>query len=184
MGVAFRAEEDGETAIGATAVCGPDWKKPETIKVEMSSEYSEFKAVCNTEYDDRDGFRSDMRVTEDGYTVVSGSVDLDGSSGDFKASLTADDETMSLKGEYHRAKKDVTVISLDSFTVDEETYNLSGTSVTVKENDKMPVIKDYTDVLSMSESDVDRMAEDIEDFSESFMEKLTDSLGFLAYFLF
>ena len=184
VGVAFRAEEDGETAIEAKAVCGPDWKKPKTVKFVMDMGYSTIDAVCNTEYDDRDGFRSDMQVTADGRTVASGTVDLDGSSGDFTAALTADDETASLKGEYHRAKKDVAVISLDSFTVEGQTYNLSGTSVTVTENDKMPVVNDYQDVLSMSESDVERMAEDIEEFSETFMEKLADSLGALAYFLF
>ena len=184
VGVVFEVEEDNGTVMKCEAVCGPDWKKPETVKFEMSTDYTEIKAVCDTEYDSRDGFRSDWQVTADGCTVVNGSVDLDGSSGDFKAALTVDGEAVSLKGEYHRAKKDVTVISVDSLTVEGETYNLSGTSLTVTENEEMPVIKDYRDVLSMSESDVERMAEDIEEFSETFLEKLTDSLGALAYFLF
>ena len=63
-------------------------------------------------------------------------------------------------------------------------YALLPDVLTVTENEEMPVIKDYRDVLSMSESDVERMAEDIEEFSETFLEKLTDSLGALAYFLF
>ena len=67
--VTFRAEEDGETAIEATAVCGPDWKKPETVKFVMDMGYSTIDAVCNTEYDDRDGFRSDMMMTLYGKTA-------------------------------------------------------------------------------------------------------------------
>ena len=63
-------------------------------------------------------------------------------------------------------------------------YSLGGASVLIREKDTMPVISDYRDVLTMSEEDAAKIGEDVDEFVETFKDKLADMLGILAFLLF
>ena len=190
VGVDFRvSERDGsgawdKTAASGLLICGPDWEKPEEVRFELNAGDNTAAASCVTVYEDNGGLRSSLAVETDGEAVAEGSLEKDGATGAFTLKLSAMDNTLEAKGEYHRAVKDVTVIRLDSVSADGETYNLAGLTVTVAEKDEMPVIRDFSDALTMSEADVEKIEEDIDAFVETFREKLAETIGFLAYFLF
>lgn len=190
VSVDFRvSERDGsgawdKTAASGLLICGPDWEKPEEVRFELNAGDNTAAASCVTVYEDNGGLRSSLAVETDGELVAEGSLEKDGGTGAFTLKLSAEDTGLEAKGEYHRAVKDVTVIRLDSASVNGETYNLSGLTVTVAEKDEMPVIRDFSDALTMREADVEKIEEDIDAFVETFRDKLADSIGFLAYFLF
>jgi len=183
-------EKEGERSVNhhliGVFLCGPDWKEPGTVMFLLSAppQNTELKGSVITKRDDAGGLRSDFSVSMDGGTVADGYLEKDGGTGAFTLSLTVEDEELEAKGAYHRAEKDVTVIELDSVGIGGESYALTGTSLTVKEKDEMPVITDWDDALSMTEADVDRVYEDIGAFVGTFQEKLAETIGFLAYLLF
>ena len=178
--------EDSVNHLTGELICGPNWKEPGAVMFLLSSpsEDMQMSGSVITKRDDNGGFRSDLSVSMNGEGVAEGYLEKDGGTGAFTLSLTVEDTEFEAKGEYHRAEKDVTVIALDSVGIGGERYTLTGTSLTVKEKDEMPVITDWDDALAMTEADVDRVYEDIGAFVGTFQEKLAETIGFLAYLLF
>ncbi len=178
--------EDSVNHLTGELICGPDWKEPGAVMFLLSSpsEDMQLNGSVITKRDDNGGFRSDLQMKANGEDVADGYLEKDGGTGAFTLSLTVEDTEFEAKGAYHRAEKDVTVIELDSVGIGGESYALTGTSLTVKEKDEMPVITDWDDALAMTEADVDRVYEDIGAFVGTFQEKLAETIGFLAYLLF
>jgi hypothetical protein len=184
IGLDLITEDDGG-GISVSAVAAPDWKSPAYIRFKYDDGFEPVD-VRYTAEDEKDGYSGKLTVKSDGKDVLSGSVNWDKGDGDFtlKASSyswwsESMEEVFSLKGNLDK-NGGTSVYTLKSLEVEGNSVRLNGIVLTVKESDKMPVIKGYTDLLTMSEDEMQDLVSDVEDFSERFMSEITGSLGFLA----
>lgn len=177
--------EDAGGGISVSAVAAPDWKSPTYIRFKFDDGFEPIDLRYTAE-DEKDGYSGKLTVKSDGKDVFSGSVSWNKDDGDFtlKASsyswwTESMEEVFSLKGNLDK-NGGTSVYTLKSLEIEGTSVRLNGIVLTLKESDKMPVIKEYTDLLTISEDEMEDLASDIEDFSERFMSEATGSLGFLA----
>ncbi|MBE6723710.1 MAG: hypothetical protein E7576_00730 [Ruminococcaceae bacterium] len=179
------AEKRIDVPIRVHLTCGPDWSDPEEISFYATYDDTMTQFHCTTVKDGNGGAKTDLRAAIGDETLFDGTLTTGGEDGAFALEVSfASLGTFGLNGSCRRAEKELTVIVLDSVRLGDEEYSLGGASVTVLEKDTMPVISDYRDVLSMSEEDVGKIGEDVNEFIETFKDKLTEMLGLLAFLLF
>jgi len=157
----FKVDEDTEDSMD-----------PEKISVEYlvtENSKNKFNATLKAEMNEVYYSYWDDEYYEN-ERVLKGEIDWDKKNGDYEVALrlTEDDEThkVSIEGTYLE-EKNRTVASLDSISADGIGISFGEIQVIVNYSDKMPEIKEYTDVLDMEEEDFDDIISEIEDIMYS-----------------
>ncbi|MBR5739053.1 MAG: hypothetical protein IKY02_03600, partial [Lachnospiraceae bacterium] len=188
IGLDMTADDDGD-GVTINAVCAPDWKSPANFRLKYDDGY-DLIDVRYTAEDAKDNYKGSLSVKNGSSEAASGSVKWDKTDGGFTVSLSSaspydgeTEEVFVLKGNLEK-KGGTSVYSLKSLEVEGQAFRLNGIKVTVKDKDSMPVIKDFTDVLTMSEGDVEDLVEEIEGFFSDVVSETGGALGALLNLLF
>ena len=177
--------ETGEDRTELSLECAPDWKAPERIVLSVEAPYDSLY-VKYTAADGKTAYHGDLRIDYDGDEMFALSVDWDKQGGDLTAAAVREGERVfELKGTLERDGT-TTVFKPGSiaFADDLNSFSYDGITVTVRESDPMPVVSDWTDVLTMTEADVEKLTEDVKEFTSDLTSKLVEALGFLAFMFF
>ena len=161
VGVKFDGEADGEK-VKISVTAGPTWENLEEISFRYDDGYTAARASYLVEVNDKNEYSAELKLREDGETVVTGEFTWDKKNGDFELELTDDwGDSYGVEGSIEVTSK-ATTITLDSAYEYDYEVDL-GVSVILTSSDKMPAMPGYTDVLEMSMDDIEDLAYDIED---------------------
>ncbi len=166
VGFALDGEFDGEK-LEMECLAGPSAEKLDAVYFLLKDEYSTAKATFEVEKDDKDEYAASFVMKMDGETVAKMDIELDRDGGEYALTFEADGEEIVLSGQFEQEKRQ-TVMTIDSLSDGYNTLHL-GITVTVTENDEMPEIGAYTDILTMDETEIDELIADVAVFFETFV---------------
>ncbi len=143
---------------------GPDPKAPKEISLSIKTPDSRRSLTYTVNTDDSKEYAAALKVKTDSQTVMSGTVNWDKKEGDFTARFKSAEDEFSVKANISTSGK-VTVIEPDKYTDEtrKQTLKLNFVTVTIDKAAKFPAISQFTDVLSMTEDELDEVIEDVEE---------------------
>ncbi|MBQ6292555.1 MAG: hypothetical protein IJK77_01600 [Lachnospiraceae bacterium] len=165
-------DEYGKTVY--TLEGGPDWKDLAYYSLSVNEPYGKSSVTYNVEENTKSQFTAKIKVKEDGNTTMSATYSWDKSTGDLRISSNEADfkltGTMTQKGK-------VTTIELKKFEYGRYiTIKDLGTTITLNESAKLPSISKTTEVVKLSEDDIEALFEDVKDAVQELMEKVQDEM--------
>ncbi len=153
---------------------GPDWKDLAYCSVSMKDPYSKVNMTYTVEENTKSQFTAKVKVKEDSDTTMSMTYSWDKSTGDLR--ITSTEADLKLTGTMTQKGK-VTTIELKKLEVGR---NVSvkdlGTTITLNESAKMPSVSKPTEILKLSEDDIEALFEDVQDAVQDLMEKIQDEM--------
>ena len=153
---------------------GPDWKDLTYCAFTMKDPYSKNSVTYTVEENTKSQFTAKIKVKEDSDTTMTATYSWDKSSGDLRISSTEADfkltGTMTQKGK-------VTTIELKKLEVGRYlTIKDLGTTITLNESAKLPSISKTTEVVKLSEDDIEALVEDVQEAIQDLMEDIQDAM--------
>ena len=153
---------------------GPDWKDPTYCAFTMKDPYSKNSVTYTVEENTKSQFTAKIKVKEDSDTTMTATYSWDKSSGDLRISSTEADfkltGTMTQKGK-------VTTIELKKLEVGRYiSVKDLGTTITLNESAKLPSISKTTEVVKLSEDDIEALIEDVQEAIQDLMEDIQDAM--------
>ncbi len=153
---------------------GPDWKDLAYYSVSMKDPYSKTSVTYIVEENTKSQFTAKIKVKEDSDTTMSATYSWDKSTGDLRISSNEADfkltGTMTQKGK-------VTTIELKKFEYGGYiTIKDLGTTITLNESAKLPSISKPTEIVKLSEDDIEALFEDVQDAVQELIEKVQDEM--------
>ena len=153
---------------------GPDWKDLSYYSFSMKDPYSKTSVTYNVEENTKSQFTAKIKVKEDSDTTMTAVYSWDKSTGDVR--ITSSEADFKLTGTLTQKGK-VTTIELKRLEVGPYvTIKDLGTTVTLNESAKLPGISKTTEVVKLSEDDMEALIEDIQDAIDELMEKVQDAM--------
>ena len=143
---------------------GPDPKAPQEISLTMKTPDTKRSITYSVTADDSKEYTANVKVKNDSSTLASGSISWDKKEGDFTVRLKSSSREYSLKANIRTSGK-VTTIAPEKFTDEsaKKTVKLDFVTVTIDKGAKFPSISKFTDVLSMTEDELDELVEDVKE---------------------
>ncbi len=165
-------DEDGK--ITYTLEGGPDWKDLAYYSLSAKGPYGKRSVTYNVEENTKSQFTAKIKVKEDSDTTMSMTYSWDKSTGDLRISSNEADfkltGTMTQKGK-------VTTIELKKFDYGRFiSIKDLGTTITLSESAKLPSISKTTEIVKLSEDDIEALFEDVQDAVQELMEKVQDEM--------
>lgn len=147
-----------ETTLVVTA--GPTLADPELIQVHYSDAWQDMELLYGVERSDAKQYSARLRVKQNSRTVADASLSWDKKDGDVRLKYEDEQEAVLLKGSMLWEKKTLTA-NVRSITYDEDIIKPNLT-ISVCTDDKTPEEPEYTEVLRMSEADIETLGTQIE----------------------
>jgi len=169
VGLDLDFDVDGES-ISFTSTFGPAPDKLDEISFELSAPYTEYSGSYVVKEDTKQNYSAEFELDLDG-DEVEGTFEWDRKGGDFEFEIDDSYSVYGAEGNLILSTKEA-VLVLESIYEDDDDIDL-GLTLTAKANDKMPSMPKYTDVLEMSEDDVEDLVEDIQDTLEDLVYSLS-----------
>ncbi len=158
VGIKLALEAEGET-VEMEFLAGPTAEDLSAVTFTVNGGGAGVSAAYEVETNDKDTYEASLKIRQSIFTLVSGNIHWDKKGGDFDVSLTIGGETLTLSGKLLE-DENKTVFTLGSFSDGYTSYDL-GITFTVTQSDEMPVIADYTDLLTLDEEEVSALLDDI-----------------------
>lgn len=164
VGMDIAAKANGEKAT-ISIKAGPSFDKLSEISVAVN--YGSTKAEVAYLVNERSNklYSSELKVKMGKETLFTGKFEWDKKAGEYELELPIDGQEIKVEGELSYDGKTAT-FGIGEIGMGEESMNLEGISLIMKAEDKMPSAPKYTDVLTMSESDIEDFISDIESAAE------------------
>ena len=173
VGLDVEVKVDGYKGIDFTFTCGPTWKNPTEMKLSVKAPVN-MTATYSVDEDTSKAYSAKFTVKEDGSKVVSVDIGWDKKEGDIKIKM--DDPDLTFKGNL-KVNGSKTVLVLQSLSIQGEKLELGDITVTVDTKDKAPSMPKYTDILTLSEDDIDAVIGDIQKAALEIGEKAEELFG-------
>ena len=153
---------------------GPDWKDPAYVSFSEKTPYGKSSVTYTVDENTKSQFSAKIKVKEDSDTTMSCSISWDKSTGDLR--VTSNEMDLKLTGTMTQKGK-VTTIVLKKLEYDGMTVKDLGTTVTINESAKLPSISKTTEVLKLSEDDIEALVEDVEEAVQELVESVQDAVN-------
>ncbi len=165
-------DDSGKTTY--TLEGGPDWKDLAYCSVSMKDPYSKMNMTYTVEENTKSQYTAKVKVKEDNDTTMSMTCSWDKSTGDLR--ITSSEAELKLTGTMTQKGK-VTTIELKKLEVGRfVSVKDLGTTITLNESAKLPTVSKPTEVLKLSEDDIEALIEDVQDAVQELMEKVQDAM--------
>ena len=165
-------ESSGKTTY--TLEGGPDWKDLAYCSVSMKDPYSKTSMTYTVEENTKSQFTAKIKVKEDSDTTMSATYSWDKSTGDLR--ISSNEADLKLTGTMTQKGK-VTTIELKKLEYGRfVSVKDLGTTITLNESAKLPSISKTTEVVKLSEDDIEMLIEDVQDAVQELMEKVQDEM--------
>ena len=151
---------DKEETTQLRFCAGPDLKEAEEILFYMDDNGQVAEGSYLVKVNDENAFFSILDLSENGQAVLKADIRWDKQTG--KLELTAADdqeESFSLQGTLELTDDKATAV-LENISNGSETVNL-GISLVLRTSDEIPATPQYTELLKMTEAEVDSLVEDL-----------------------
>lgn len=139
---------------------GPDLKDVKEITFRVDSEEEAFCGTYVITANDKNQFASQLKVQEDGETVMDMQTTWDKQTGSWEIKAIAEgEEVVAFRGTLKREEKtaSLTIQSVESYG---QTAEL-GLDIVLNASDKMPEMPQYTDLMKMTEEEVNGIVNDL-----------------------
>ena len=158
VGVDVSAEFDGEEA-SVSVLAGPTLSDLREVKIKVDDGLSVIHVGYNVEVNDKVDYAARFTVREDDVELASGNVVWDKKSGAYAIGISDD---LCLEGGFELNEQSAT-LTLDKITSGSGYVEMVvDLSIQINASDKMPAMpKDYTDVLTMSQYDIENLTADM-----------------------
>ena len=166
IGVEVRVESEYED-IKLLAYAGPDLKKVDEIGFRGTVDDETYRINYVVDTNDRKEYIAKLKVREDDYVAMEGSVTWDKKTTDFKVKLSDRWEEIAVNGTLEKSGKKTTIL-LKNINVDGDKMKLD-TTIVLATSDKMPGMPKFQDVLKMSATEIETMIEKIGDTVQDLM---------------
>ena len=177
VGLTCKLSAEGESAE-LNMICGPTWNNISEFKIEATDGYEEFEISYLAKEDTKEAFDAELKVVSFGEELFNASVTWDKVDGEFEiaASSIPGEFDLKLNGSMtDEAKKKS--LTLSSVEVNGQTVEIGDLTITVNTSAKMPSVKKYKDILTMSEDEVKALIGEIEEAIEGIASDLIFALN-------
>jgi len=160
VGLDCTTKADGER-VRLTSSFGPSWDKLNEISVKLSAPDVDIRFSYLVTEDTKQAYTAEIEFDSEDGVPVEGTFEWDKKSGGFELGLESEYASFSAEGELALTDKELTLL-LDSIHEDDYKQDI-GITLILKADDKMPSMPKYTDVLEMTEEDVEDLVADLQD---------------------
>ncbi len=153
---------DGEEEVKINAICGPTWKNITEINITVENDdISELSYLVKE--NSKKAFDAEFKVVSNEEVLMDATATWDKELGDIEIAINgyASEASFKLDGSIKLEGKKRS-LTLDSIEVNGQTVEIGGFVITVNTDDKMPSVGDYTDILTMDESGIEKIVGDIQ----------------------
>lgn len=152
--------ESNISPVKLSFYAGPDLESADEISFRVDAEDSTVRGSYVVTTNDKKAYAAELKIREDGETVLSGQVNWDKINGDFTVTMTDEwEDSVVIRGTLMETKM-VTDLTLDSIEMEGEQVEL-GLGIVLKTSDKMPDSPAYKDILKMTEAEVTSLITDL-----------------------
>ena len=139
---------------------GPDLADMKEVSFRVDSEESSVRGEYVITENDKKEFAAQLKVQDNGESVLSGQVTWNKQDGDFAVTLTnVEGDVVALRGTLEQSEKETSLV-LQSVEVEGQQTNL-GIGIKLLASDKMPDTPQHTDILKMTQAEVEALVQEL-----------------------
>ena len=172
VGINLEIDESGKKSR-MNLICGPTWQNISEFRIAVSDSYQSFEISYITNENTKQAFNSEFAIVKNQDETLKAVYAWDKEEDEFEAVLDVyGDHTFGLEGrlDFTGKRKSVT---FDSIEVDGQTIEIGGLVISVDTNDRMPSAGKYTDILTMSDIEVEAVIGEIRETVQELRDDFT-----------
>lgn len=151
---------DGEETLELCFYAGPDLKEAKEVRFYVNEFGDSSEATYTVKVNDENTFVSLLDLSENGEKVMTADLRWDKQTGKIELVATDDwEDTFSIQGNWKESDKEATFL-LESVTAGGVKTDL-GITVVLRTDDKMPDAPQFTELLKLTEGEMDSLMEDL-----------------------